>query len=85
MATILYRYTQYKGLTLNDGDYVEEYPDIDEVSSYAAQAMRWANAEGLINGVRRSDGTVTLAPKDNATRAQVAAILMRYVQNVLNK
>ena len=47
--------------------------------------MRWANAEGLINGVRRSDGTVTLAPKDNATRAQVAAILMRYVQNVLNK
>ena len=85
MATILYRYTQYKGLTLNDGDYAEEYPDIDEVSSYAAQAMRWANAEGLINGVRRSDGTVTLAPKDNATRAQVAAILMRYVQNVLNK
>ena len=84
MATILYRYTQYKGLTLNDGDYTDEFPDIDIVSTYAAEAMRWANAEGLINGVI-NNGKVTLAPKDKATRAQVAAILMRYVQNVLNK
>ena len=84
MAAILYRYSKFKGLTLNDCDYVEEYPDIDKVSPYAVEAMRWANAEGLISGTRSGE-TVTLAPKDNATRAQVAAILMRYVKNVLTK
>ena len=84
MAAILFRYTKFKGLPLNDGDYVEEYPDIDKVSPYAAEAMRWANAEGLINGMGSGE-TVTLAPDGNATRAQVAAIFMRYVQNVLTK
>ena len=84
MAAILYRYTKFKGLTLNDGDYAEEYPDIDKVSPYAAEAMRWANAEGLINGMGSGD-TVILAPQGNATRAQVAAIFMRFVQNVLTK
>ena len=84
MAAILYRYTKFKGLTLNDGDYVEEYPDINKVSPYAAEAMRWANAEGLINGMSNGE-TVLLVPEGNATRAQVAAILMRFVQNVLTK
>ena len=84
MATILYRYTKFKGLPLNDGDYAEEYPDIDKVSPYAEEAMRWANAEGLINGMRDGE-TVTLAPQGDATRAQVATIFMRYVQNVLTK
>ena len=84
MAAILYRYTKFKGLTLNDGDYVEEYPDINKVSPYAAEAMRWANAEGLINGMSNGE-TVLLVPDGNATRAQVAAILMRFVQNVLTK
>ena len=46
--------------------------------------MRWANAEALINGTEQS-GTTYLAPQGHATRAQVAAILMRYVQNILNK
>ena len=84
MAAILYRYTKFKGLTLNGGDYAEEYPDIDKVSPYAAEAMRWANAEGLINGMG-SGNAVILAPQGNATRAQVAAIFMRFVQNVLTK
>ena len=83
MATILYRYTKFKGLPLNDGDHAEEYPDIDKVSPYAEEAMRWANAEGLINGMRDGE-TVTLAPQGDATRAQVATIFMRYVQNVLS-
>ena len=46
--------------------------------------MRWANAEGLVNGMRNGK-IVTLSPKGNATRAQVATIFMRYVQNVLTK
>ena len=84
MATILYRYTKFKGLPLNDSGYVEKYPDADKVSPYAVEAMRWANAEGLVNGMRNGK-IVTLSPKGNATRAQVATIFMRYVQNVLTK
>ena len=84
MAAILYRYTKFKGLTLNSSEYAEQYPDADEVSPYAAEAMRWANAEGLINGMGSGDAVI-LAPRGDATRAQVAAIFMRFVQNVLTK
>ena len=84
MAAILYRYTKFKGLTLNSSEYAEQYPDADEVSPYAAEAMRWANAAGLINGMGRGDAVI-LAPRGDATRAQVAAIFMRFVQNVLTK
>ena len=84
LATILYSYSKFKGLNLKEGDYSEDYPDIDKVSPYAVEAMRWANAQGLINGVGSGENVI-LAPKNNATRAQVATILMRYVQNVLTK
>ena len=84
MAAILYRYSAFKGLKLNNGKFTADYPDEKDISAYALEAMRWANAESLINGTR--DGsTVYLDPQGNATRAQVAAILMRYVQNVLSK
>ena len=59
------------------------YPDEAGISAYALEAMRWANAEKLINGTEL-DGTVYLDPQGSATRAQVATILMRYVQNVLS-
>ena len=84
MAAILYRYSTFKGLTLAEGKFTAEYPDEKDISAYALTAMRWANAEGLINGTEQS-GTTYLAPQGHATRAQVAAILMRYVQNILNK
>ena len=84
MAAILYRYSAFKGLKLNNGKFTADYPDEKDISAYALEAMRWANAESLINGTR--DGsTVYLDPQGHATRAQVAAILMRYVQNVLSK
>ena len=84
MAAILYRYSTFKGLTLAEGKFTAEYPDEKDISAYALTAMRWANAEALINGTEQS-GTTYLAPQGHATRAQVAAILMRYVQNVLSK
>ena len=84
MAAILYRYSTFKGLKLNEGKFTAEYPDEKDISAYALAAMRWANAEALINGTEQS-GTTYLAPQGHATRAQVAAILMRYVQNILNK
>ena len=84
MAAILYRYSGFKGLTRAEGGFAAEYPDEGAISAYALNAMRWANAEALINGTELDD-TVCLDPQGCATRAQVAAILMRYVQNVLSK
>ena len=84
MAAILYRYSSFKDLPLTEGDFAAEYPDEKAISAYALEAMRWANAESLINGTR--DGSTTyLDPQGHATRAQVATILMRYVQNILSK
>ena len=84
MAAILYRYSEFKGLTPKEGKFAAEYPDEDAISAYALDAMRWANAEGLINGTELR-GTAYLDPQGSATRAQVAAILMRYVRNFLTK
>lgn len=50
---------------------------ISPVSSYATDAMRWAVSSGIIGGM----GDGTLAPQGNATRAQVAVMLMRFVEN----
>ena len=83
LAAILYRYSGFKGLTLTEGRFTADYPDEKDISAYALTAMRWANAESLINGTEQA-GTTYLVPQGNATRAQVAAILMRYVQNLLN-
>ena len=82
MAVILYRYSEFKGVTPTEGKFAAEYPDAGKVSKYALAAMRWANAEKLINGTQ-SGSTVYLDPQGSATRAQVAAILMRFVQNIL--
>lgn len=79
MATILYRYSQNKGYdTTKSGD-ISTFSDAAQVGSYAIEAMKWAIGSGLISGV----GNYTLAPKGNATRAQVATIFMRYYQNVV--
>ncbi len=84
MAAILYRYARFKGLTITAGSFVEEYPDVEEISGYAREAMAWANANGIISGTQRSDATY-LDPKGSATRAQVASILMRFVKNLMQQ
>ena len=78
MAAILYRYAQYKGYDVTKKADLSGYSDNGQVSAYAKDALAWANAAKLINGVTNT----TLAPQGNATRAQVAAILMRYVARV---
>ena len=79
MAAILYRYAQYKGydVTASDGS-LSGYTDAGQVSAWAQTAMVWANAKGLITGT----GAAVLNPLGNASRAEVAAILMRFVENV---
>lgn len=57
------------------------YPDSNKVSSWAKEAMTWAVANGVVSGVANPNGTITLDPGATATRAQVAQMLM----NFLNK
>lgn len=78
LVTILYRYAQYAGCDVSgDGD-LSGWRDADSVSAYAREAMSWALRVGVIDGI---DGA--LAPRSNATRAQVAAIMTRFVRNVV--
>ena len=76
MATILYRYYQYKrGAAGTDWMRVSfDFKDADKISPYAREAMRWANKNGIIFGV----GENVIDPLGSTTRAQLASILMRY-------
>ena len=56
---------------------IEQFADYASVSNYAVDAMNWAVEDGLMNGTDNS----MLAPLGNATRAEVATILMRFVEN----
>ena len=77
MAAILYRYAQYKKYNTAASASLNGFTDHASVSGYAAASLEWAVAEKLVNG---SAGK--LMPTGNATRAQVAAILHRFVENV---
>lgn len=76
LATIMYRYVILKGKLSGSGGSLSGYTDADSVSDWGAEAMSWAVGVGLINGTTPT----TLDPQGSATRAQVAAILMRYVE-----
>ena len=75
LATILYRYAKQKGYDVSKSAALTGFSDADKVSGYAAEAMQWAVAEGLLQG---SNGK--LNPRGSATRAQVATILMRFME-----
>ena len=78
MVTILYRYSDtYKGYDVSATTSLVSFPDASKVSSWAVDAMKWAVAEGYING---SDGK--LMPRGEATRAQLATVLYRYLEDV---
>ena len=77
MAAILHRYAQYKKYNTAASSGLNGFTDHASVSGYAAASLEWAVAEKLVNG---SAGK--LMPTGNATRAQVAAILHRFVENV---
>lgn len=75
LATILYRYAKQKGYDVSKSAALTGFSDADKVSGYAFDAMQWAVAEELLKG---SNGK--LNPQGSATRAQVATILMRFMQ-----
>lgn len=78
MVAILYRYADYKGVDISASADLTQFTDADQVSEYAVVPAQWAVAEKLIEGM--DDGT--FSPKGNATRAQIATIIMRYCENV---
>lgn len=79
LAAMLYRYAKLKGYDVSASADISAYTDASSVSSWATDAMRWAVGAGLINGRTAT----TLAPQGNATRAEVAAILMRFAQKIV--
>lgn len=78
LATFLYRYNRHKGyFTLAFAD-LSTFPDVGQVSSYAKDALSWANGAKLVNGT----GDGRLNPSGGATRGQAAAILHRYCTSI---
>jgi hypothetical protein len=80
LATILYRYAEHKRLRTSGDEYVSSFADEGSVSEWAQEAMKWANARGLISGRTAT----TLAPRGTATRAEVAALLQRFIENIVS-
>lgn len=80
LAAILYRYAQCKKYDVSVGEdtNILSYDDAQSISSYAIPAIQWACGAGVVTGKSGSK----LDPKGNATRAEVAAMLMRFCENV---
>ena len=78
VAMFLMRYADYLGMDVSKRAEVA-FPDADEVSGWAREAMSWAVAEGIFKG---NDATGELNPTDGATRAEVAAVVMRFVEGM---
>jgi hypothetical protein len=79
-GAILYRYAKYKGYDVSAGGEsdLSGYGDAEKVSDYAKPALAWAVSTGLVMGSENN-----LMPASGATRAQVAAILQRFAQNIV--
>ena len=78
VAMFLMRYADYLGMDVSKRAEVA-FPDAGEVSGWAREAMSWAVAEGIFKG---NDATGELNPTDGATRAEVAAVVMRFVEGM---
>ena len=77
LVTMLYRYAEAEGYDVSAAADLSGYPDAGKVQTYAQEAMSWAVAEGIVEGM---DGN--LNPAGSATRAQIATILMRFCEGV---
>lgn len=80
MATILYRYATFKECDVSAHNDLSKYVDAANISSWAQDALSWANAMKLVNGI----GESRLDPQGVATRAQTATILRRFCENVVD-
>ncbi len=81
LATILFRYCSSVGIDTSARADLSAFPDSAKISPYAKDAISWAVSVGLITGTKVGNSTY-LDPQGNATRAQVATILMRFIENI---
>lgn len=79
LVTMLYNYAKAIGAASKNRTGLTSFPDGGNVAGYAQDAMQWAVAEGIISG-RAQGGTNYIAPKGTATRAEVAAVLAKFVE-----
>jgi len=79
LATILRNYAAKKGLDITKTTDLGRYLDKDDISSWALEALKWANATCLIQG--RS--STTLAAREMTTRAEAAQVLMKFIENLM--
>ncbi|MBQ3901629.1 MAG: S-layer homology domain-containing protein, partial [Clostridia bacterium] len=77
LATMLYRYADFKGYDVTASGDLSKFPDSGKAHSYAKNALVWATDKGLITGVKSGNADL-LDPRGNATREQFAAILKRF-------
>jgi hypothetical protein len=83
-VAILYRFcVEYRGIVSEENAELTDFLDAIEVAEYAQDPMRWAVGVGLINGTTTTDG-LCLNPLHNLSRCENAAILMRFVNEILN-
>ncbi len=78
LAVILYRYAAYQGYDVSQRADLSGFGDASSISGYAQEALSWAHAQGLVLGFE--DGS--LRPQGTASRAQIAAVLMRFLAAV---
>lgn len=78
ISVIFYNYAKMHKLNITYNDTLNDYADVAEISDWANVAMKWVTGSGLITG----KGNGILAPKANATRAEIATILKRYIEYV---
>ena len=78
MALIIYRFAKMQGYDVTHKADISHFADTDDISDWALDAISWVNKAELVNGTSET----TLSPKATATRAQVAAILMRFCENI---
>lgn len=82
LAAILYRYADYCGYCTDIKYTLDDFKDKDKIHKYAVEPMQWTYAMNLITGVFEGKFNF-LKPQENATRAQIAMILMRFMENVV--
>ena len=78
LAAIFYRYADYKGYDLTVKGNLDKFKDADKITDYAKTAMGWAVGSGLVKG---KSGNL-LDPQGTATRAEIAAMLHRFIEEV---
>ena len=78
LAAIFYRYADYKGYDLTVKGNLDKFKDADKITDYAKTAMQWAVGSGLVKG---KSGNL-LDPQGTATRAEIAAMLHRFIEEV---